>query len=82
MRANAALKRVLQRHKRRWAPVGDFKPADLFRKGKAEYRRRKNKTPCPECGSTDLVYRWLKCEWNDGKDTRWFCFCGRTEVDD
>ena len=65
---------------KRWRPHGDFKPADFFKNGEAKYRKRKNKEPCPQCGATDLVYRWLPS--SSIEDNRWYCFCGRTEVDD
>ena len=72
----------------RWKKVGSYNPADLFtRKGhgqsRAVRRKRKNKEPCPQCGATDLVYRWVKHEWVSVTDRkRWFCFCGRTEDDE
>ena len=67
----------------RWLTRGDFIPADHFKNGVTKHRKRKNKQPCPECGATDLVYRWVKHPWRSVvEDSRWFCFCGRTEVDD
>ncbi len=48
---------------------------------RAEYRERLNRTPCPNCGATDLVYRWVTSP-HGPVDGTWFCFCGRTEVDD
>ena len=66
----------------RWKVRG-VNAADVFTNGAAKHRRRKNKQPCPDCGATDRVYRWVKHPWTKGiEDGRWFCFCGRTEVDE
>ncbi len=81
---SATLAVVMARYPR-WKARGRYPTALFSKKGvngsRTVYRERRNKTPCPDCGATDLIYRWVKSPYGVDKD-RWFCFCGRTEVDD
>ncbi len=61
----------------RWTP----RVLEYLADGNIEAARRTNKTPCPNCASTDFVYRWVQPETlTADKGGLWYCLCGWSEL--